>query len=478
MKSTTKHKRSRLGELNEKYANTPIASTMKGAIDIEQLVLGGIIAESRILPNIQELFRPEYFSSPRHELIANIILELYNEQKPIDLVTVIDALRSKGKKALEDVGGPSGVSSLVIGVGSNVNTEYHLRIIHQKHMERQTVAICENTIKSITEGKDVFECMDEMANAANQLSSGVSIKQFSDMFSLHQKFLERKRIEREKSGVIGVPSGFQALDRITGGWKKGRMITIAARPAMGKSAFALCMARNAAVMFGFPVAVFSAEMTEDENYTRLITAEYNVQNLDHATLQDQELDHINDNADVKKLIHAPIYIDDSANLSIFELRSKARKIKKEKGIEMIIIDYLQLMSGSIDDSDHGRGNREQEISKISRGIKMLAKELDIPIIALAQLSRAVETRGGDKKPILSDLRESGSIEQDSDVVGFLWRPEYYGITDIEGEPTAGLTHVIIAKHRGGKVGYVELEFVDHLTKFKDYIKPFAPNYFN
>jgi len=278
-----------------------------------------------------------------------------------------------------------------------------------------------------------------------------------------------EQIEKAKNsedGLSGIQSGLTSLDRLTSGWQKSDLVIIAARPAMGKTALVLTMARNAAVEFNHPVAIFSLEMSSLQLVTRLIASETELssEKLKKGTLEEYEFAQLNDK--IKKISEAPIFIDDTAGLSIFELRAKARRLKEKQGIELIIIDYLQLMVGSSDGK--GGGNREQEISFISRSLKGLAKELNVPILALSQLSRAVETRGGDKRPVLSDLRESGAIEQDADLVMFIHRPEYYNVTqDAEGNDTRGVAELIVAKHRNGPVDSVKTKYIAHLTKFAD-----------
>jgi replicative DNA helicase len=278
------------------------------------------------------------------------------------------------------------------------------------------------------------------------------------------KELENKK--DHKDGLTGVPTGFSSLDRMTSGWQRSDLVIVAARPAMGKTAFSLSLLRNAAVDFGRPVAIFSLEMSTLQLVDRLISSEAEIESakLKTGRMQDWEMEQLNKK--VEKMREAKIFIDDTPALSILELRAKARRLKAQSKIELIVIDYLQLMAG--DTTKNSGGNREQEIASISRALKQLAKELDVPIIALSQLSRAVETRGGDKKPQLSDLRESGAIEQDADMVIFLYRPEYYGITeDAEGRPTQGMGEIIIAKHRNGSLGSVNLKFIGKFTKFAD-----------
>jgi len=276
--------------------------------------------------------------------------------------------------------------------------------------------------------------------------------------------LDQIEIARQNtSGVSGVPTGFTALDRVTSGWQNSDMIVVAARPGMGKTAFVLSMARNMAVEFQRPVALFSLEMSSVQLVQRLIASETEIdaEKLRKGNLADHEFHQLHQR--ISRIAEAPIFIDDTPALSVFELRAKCRRLKAQHGIQMIIIDYLQLMTAG---GDNKGGNREQEISTISRSIKQIAKELDVPVIALSQLSRQVETRGGDKRPLLSDLRESGAIEQDADIVAFIYRAEYYGINeDADGNPTQGKAEIIIAKHRNGSLEDVPLRFIGRLAKF-------------
>jgi replicative DNA helicase len=323
---------------------------------------------------------------------------------------------------------------------------------------------------------DVFHLLDKTESSLFEISESNIRKNYENMRSLMAQAIdELQERKNHKDGLTGVPSGFTALDRMTSGWQRSDLIIIAARPGMGKTAFVVSALRNAAVEFNQPVAIFSLEMSSVQLVNRLISAEAELEsekikkgNL--AEYEWQQLIH-----KTNKLSEAPIYIDDTPALSILELRAKCRRLKAQHDVQLVVIDYLQLMSG---DASKGGGNREQEIASISRALKGIAKELNIPVIALSQLSRAVETRGGDKRPQLSDLRESGSIEQDADMVMFLYRPEYYGITeDDQGMPTQGTGEVIIAKHRNGSLDTVALKFIGKFTKFADLDMPGFSNDF-
>jgi replicative DNA helicase len=306
--------------------------------------------------------------------------------------------------------------------------------------------------------------MEELEKGITEISKSFSVGKINTISSLWNEALEHNRILLTKKGISGVPSGYNNIDLITGGWQAPDLIIIAARPAMGKTSLVCNFARNAAVDFKFPGVIFSLEMSARQIATRIFSLESNVSISDFTRkgIPEDQMMHVENNC--SRLINSPFFIDDTPAISISELKSKARKLKREKNIKWVVVDYLQLMSG---EKGEKKGNREQEISSISRGLKALAKELEIPVIALSQLSRAVETRGGDKRPQLSDLRESGAIEQDSDVVIFIHRPEYYGVTEYEdGSDARGIAEIIFAKHRNGSTGTEQLRFINHLTKFE------------
>ncbi|MGA0212587.1 MAG: replicative DNA helicase, partial [Flavobacteriaceae bacterium] len=394
------------------------------------------------------------------------IFTLFQDSQPIDLLTVSSELRKQGR--LETAGGEFYLVQLSQKVASSAHIEFHARIILQKFIQRSLIRISNEIIENAyKESTDVFDLLDEAESKLYDVTQG-NIKRSSE--SAQSLVLEAKRKIEEISkqdGLSGVSTGFEKLDKITSGWQPSDLIIIAARPGMGKTALTLSMARNIAVTKQIPVAFFSLEMSSVQLITRLISAETGLssEKLRTGKLADHEWQQLN--VKVSDLEKAPLYIDDTPSLSIFDLRAKARRLSSQFGIKLIIIDYLQLMVGTT--SSKG-GNREQEISTISRNLKALSKELDIPIIALSQLSRAVETRGGVKRPMLADLRESGAIEQDADIVTFIYRPEYYGIDewdDEERSPSEGQAELIIAKHRNGALDNVRLKFVGHLGKFED-----------
>lgn len=436
------------------------------AVDLEEAVLGALMLDKEALTDVIDILKKESFYKEDNQLIYEAILDLFQRSEPIDILTVTQELKKKG--TLEQIGGPFYIAQLTNRVASSANVEYHARIISQKHIQRELIKISSDTIKSAyDETIDVFDLLDQAEAKLFEVAEGNIRKSYDDMNKLLHKAIKQLEIISKQEGTSGVPTGFANLDRVTGGFQKSDMIVLAARPGMGKTAFVLSLARNTAVDYKKGVAVFSLEMSSLQLVNRLIASEteINAEKLKKGNLEPHEWEQLN--ARIGKLTNAPIYINDTPGLSVFELRAQCRRLKAEKDIQMVIIDYLQLMSAG--QGDGGKGNREQEISTISRAIKGIAKELDIPIIALSQLSRAVETRGGDKKPMLSDLRESGAIEQDADMVMFIYRPEYYGITeDAEGNSTRGLGELIIAKHRSGSTEDVKIRFVNQLAKFTNW----------
>ncbi|WP_109830739.1 replicative DNA helicase [Reichenbachiella versicolor] len=435
------------------------------ALDLEETVLGALMLEKDALTTVIDILKPESFYKDSHIKIYESIVQLFNKSEPVDLMTVTAQLRKNG--TLEVVGGAYAVAELTTRVNSAANIEYHARIITEMAIKRDLIRISSEIQQDAFEDTtDVFELLDKTEQALFEISESNIKKNFAGMHSLmHQAIQEIEARKDQAEGLTGVPSGFTALDRVTAGWQPSDLIIIAARPAMGKTAFVISAMRNAAVEFGEGVALFSLEMSSIQLVNRLISAEAELtsEKIKKGNLADHEWEQLVHKT--SRLTEAPIYLDDTPGLSILELRAKCRRLKAQHDIKMIIIDYLQLMSG---DSSKGGGNREQEIASISRALKGIAKELHVPVIALSQLSRAVETRGGDKRPQLSDLRESGSIEQDADMVMFLYRPEYYDITeDEDGLPTAGTGEVIIAKHRNGSLENVKLKFIGQYTKFAD-----------
>ncbi|HBH06917.1 MAG TPA: replicative DNA helicase [Flavobacteriales bacterium] len=449
------------------------------ALDLEEAVLGALLIEKEAVNDVIDILHPDSFYKDAHQKIYTSIKDLFSKSEPIDLLTVTEDLRKRGE--LDLIGGPFYLTQLTGRVGSAANVEFHARIISQKHILRELIRISSSTITdAFDETTDVFDLLDRTESDLFGVAEGNIRKSFDSMSVLIQQAIQRvQELSQKEDGVSGVPTGFSDLDKITSGFQPADMIILAARPGMGKTSFALTIARNTAVDFKKAVAVFSLEMSSLQLVTRLISSETELtsEKLRKGNLESHEWEQLS--TKITALSEAPIFIDDTPALSVFELRAKCRRLKAQHDIQMVVIDYLQLMTPG----GENKGNREQEISTISRSVKSIAKELSIPVIALSQLSRSVETRQGPKRPVLSDLRESGAIEQDADIVMFLYRPEYYGFTeDEEGNPTDGVTELIIAKHRNGKTDRVNLRFVDHLAKFvndgdnmMEMLSPLAPN---
>ncbi len=435
------------------------------AVDLEKAVLGAMMLERNAVTDTIDILSKESFYDPKHEYIYGTIQELFGSSKPIDLLTVIDNLKKNGE--LEAAGGASYVSELTNRIASTAHVEYHARVIAEKHIKRELIRMSSEIMKDAFEDtNDVFDVLnkaeEDLFNVA-QNNMGRAVAAMSNV--VREAIEEIEKASQNTDGISGVPSGFFELDKVTAGWQRSDMIVIAARPAMGKTAFVLSMARNTAVDHNLPVAIFSLEMSSVQLVKRLIASETRLpaEKLRKGDLADHEFQQLHSR--IKKLTTAPIYIDDTPGLSVFDLRAKCRRLKLQHNIEMVVIDYLQLMTAG---GSKGHGNREQEISSISRSIKEIAKELNVPIIALSQLSRSVEQRGGDKKPVLSDLRESGAIEQDADIVSFIYRPEYYGfLQDESGNSNAGVGEIIIAKHRNGALENVKLRFVKEFARFEN-----------
>jgi len=440
------------------------------ALELEQAVLGALMIDNDALSNSIELLKPESFYQTEHQKVFSAIEDLFNSTQPVDILTVTNLLKQKGE--LRDVGGAAFVSKLTERVASAANIETHARIIAQKFIQRELIRISSTTIKdAYDDTTDVFDLLNAAEQGLFEISEGNIRKNYDKMSTLIRQALEQiEEIKNKEDGLSGVPSGFSDLDRVTSGWQKSDLVILAARPGMGKTAFVLSMARNTAVQFKKPVAVFSLEMSSVQLVNRLISSESGIpaEKLRKGNLEDHEWIQLNQQ--ITSLSEAPLFIDDTPALTVFELRAKCRRLVRNNGVEMVIIDYLQLMHAG---NSNKSGNREQEISTISRSLKSIAKELNIPIIALSQLSRAVETRGGDKRPMLSDLRESGAIEQDADIVCFIYRPDYYGFTEWpdtspgQDPDCQGQGEIIIAKHRNGSLENIRLRFISHLAKFTD-----------
>ena len=436
------------------------------AVDLEEVVLGAMMIDKKGVDEVIDILQPEAFYKESHQLIFNAIISLFEKQEPIDIKTVSFQLKKDGN--LNSVGGDYYLIELSQKVSSSAHIEFHSRIILQKFIQRKLISISNDIIEdSYDETSDVFDLLDKAESKIYDISQRNLKKNTQSAEDL--VLAAKKKIEEisKKEGLSGIASGFGEIDRLTSGWQPSDLIIVAARPGMGKTAFTLSMARNITVENNIPVAFFSLEMSAIQLITRLISSEtgLNSEKLRTGKLEKFEWELLN--VKVTNLENAPLYIDDTPSLSIFELRAKARRLSSQYGIKLIVVDYLQLMTLG---SSQKSGNREQEISTISRNLKALAKELDIPIIALSQLSRAVELRGGTKRPILSDLRESGAIEQDADIVSFLYRPEYYKIDewdDEERSPALGQAEFIVAKHRNGGLSSIKLKFINSLGKFEN-----------
>jgi len=435
------------------------------AIDLEEVVIGAMMIDKKGVDEVIDILHPDVFYKEAHKFIYEAIFKLFESSEPIDLLTVSSQLKKDGK--IEAAGGDYYLVQLTQKVASSAHIEFHARIILQKYIQRSLIKISNEIIQdAYDEGTDVFDLLDGAESKLYDVTQG-NLKRSAET-AQNLVIQAKKRIEEiaGKEGLSGIPSGFDKVDKLTSGWQPSDLIIIAARPGMGKTALTLSMARNMAVNSGAPVAFFSLEMSSVQLITRLISSETGLssEKLRTGKLEKHEWEQLN--VKVKALEKAPLFIDDTPSLSIFDLRAKARRLASQHGIKMIMIDYLQLMTAG--GSQKGGGNREQEISTISRNLKALAKELNVPVIALSQLSRAVETRGGTKRPVLSDLRESGAIEQDADIVSFIYRPEYYKIDewdDDERSPTAGQGEFIVAKHRNGGLENIRLKFIGNLGKF-------------
>jgi len=435
------------------------------AAELEEVVLGALLLEQDAYTTVSETLKPEYFYKEAHQNVYQAITNLFMKQQPVDMLTVMEELKTMGK--LEETGGAYFLSELTEKVASSAHIDYHARIIWQKYLQREIIRVSSDLqTKSYDETVDVSDLLEEAENSFFSLSQGQMKREALQINPVIDEAIARiKEAGKREDGLSGIPSGFTDLDRITSGWQKSDLVIIAARPAMGKTAFVLSMARNIAIDFNKPVAIFSLEMANVQLVNRLIVSETELpsEKIKNGNLTSYEWEQFH--TKITTLIDAPLYIDDTAGLSIFELRAKCRRLKSKHDIGIIIIDYLQLMNAS----GMNPGSREQEVSLISRSLKGLAKELDVPIIALSQLNRGVESRTGDaKRPQLSDLRESGAIEQDADMVLFIHRPEYYKITeDIEGNSLLGIAEIIIAKHRNGATGDIRLRFKQHLARFQN-----------
>lgn len=433
------------------------------ALEVEQAVLGALMLDKNAVSDTLDILLPQSFYDPKHQYIYTAIRSLFASSQPIDLLTVTNQLRKDG--TIEASGGPAYISQLTSRVSSSAHVEYHARVITEKHIKRELIRMSSEVLNmAFDDTKDVFDVLGNAEEKLFQISQNTGRSEIDEMKNVVQDAIDEiEKAANNADGISGIPTGFNDLDKLTAGWQRSDMIVIAARPAMGKTAFVLSMARNTAVDFNQGVAIFSLEMSSVQLVKRLIASEarLSAEKLRKGDLQDHEFQQLHSR--IAKLSQAPIYIDDTPGISIFELRAKCRRLKTKHDIQMVIIDYLQLMTAG---GKQGGGNREQEISLISRSIKEIAKELNVPILALSQLSRSVEQRGGDKRPVLSDLRESGAIEQDADIVSFIYRPKYYGFDyDEDGNSNENIGEIIVAKHRNGGLDTVRLKFIPQYARF-------------
>ncbi|NBB74938.1 MAG: replicative DNA helicase [Bacteroidetes bacterium] len=460
--SQSRRKRAQAEAVHEKSGRVPPQAT-----DVEMSVLGAMLIEREAIPKAIEILPPEAFYSSKHQNIYMAILSLFERGNPVDLVTLTDELKRRDE--LESIGGPYYLTELTTQVASAANVEYHARIIAEKSLLRKLIETMTGLVgEAYDSSADAFELLDKAESKIFQISDNQLRKAASSMNDVVKDTLERlEAIHGQEGGITGVPSGFHRLDRLTSGWQPSDLIIIAARPSMGKTAFALACGLNASTHpeHQTGVAIFSLEMGAQQLAQRMLTSEarVNAQAARTGRMTDEDWQKLARAAG--KLSEAEIFIDDTPGLSVLELRAKCRRLKAEHDIGLVVVDYLQLMQGS---GARQNANREQEIAHISRSLKGLAKELNLPVIALSQLNRGVENRGGDKRPQLSDLRESGSIEQDADVVAFIYRAERYGITvDEQGNSTEGIAEIIIGKQRNGPIGTVELAFVNQYALFEN-----------
>ena len=432
------------------------------AVDVEEAVLGAMMIEPNCVPDVLDSLTADCFYKEANRKVFMAISSLSSEHQPVDIYTVSEELKRQG--SIDEIGGPYYLSLLSSRVGAAAHVEYHVKILLQKYIQRELITIsAEMQRESFDDSIPVDYLLDNSQSKLFELAERNMKRATLPVQDVIKDTVAEIEANQDRTdGLSGLPSGFTGIDKITLGWQASDLVIIAARPAMGKTAFVLTMARNMAVDHRIPVAFFSLEMSSKQLVKRLLVSETGLSSekiRGGKKLLDYELVQLHER--IKDLTTAPLFIDDTPSISVYELRSKARRLVRNAGVKLIIIDYLQLMTGP----PELRGMREQEVSNISRSLKAIAKELDIPVIALSQLSRAVETRGGNKRPQLSDLRESGAIEQDADIVMFIHRPEYYGTeseTSVQGE-----AQVIIAKHRNGSTADVPMRFRASEARFVD-----------
>ncbi len=445
-------------QINAQYGKLP-----PQAIEVEEAVLGALMLERDAYVTVADIIDTSSFYKEEHRKIFEAIKSLSVNQKPVDMLMVTQELKNRNQ--LEEVGGPMFITQLTRRVATAAHIEFHARIIAQKFIQRELIRVSsEIQSRAYDDTIDLDDLIDFAESSLFKVAESNIKKETVPIRPVLKEAIDLiDEARKREDGLHGVPSGFSSLDRITLGWQKTDLIIIAARPSMGKTAFVLSMARNMAVEHNKPVAIFSLEMSGLQLVNRLIAAETELgsNKIKSGKLEMWEWKMLH--SKIARLSNSQFFIDDTPALSIFELRAKCRRLKMQHNISCVIVDYLQLMTIGSDT----RGSREQEVSNISRSLKAIAKELDIPIVALSQLNRSVESREG-KRPQLSDLRESGAIEQDADIVIFIHRPEAYGITTDENQnSTKGVAEIIIAKHRNGATGEIHLSFRKELAKFSD-----------
>jgi replicative DNA helicase len=435
------------------------------AVDVEMAVLGAMLLEKGAIPKVIEILDDSSFYKPAHQRIFAAMIALFERSEPVDLITLIEELRRRAE--LEKVGGEYYLTELTARVTTAANVEYHAHIVLEKALMRQLIASSsEVASRAYSDTEDALDLLDEAEQKVFQISEQRMKKSFVSMnTAVHSTMEMLESIHGKHSGVTGVPSGFTELDNYTGGFQKSDLIVVAGRPSQGKTALVLSISRNASILHDIPIGFFSLEMSSQQLVLRLICAEARVDahNVRTGRLPEDEWRKLS--TGIGKLYKAKIFIDDTPALTALEIRAKSRRLKAEHNVGLIVVDYLQLMQGP-----KNAQSREQEISSISRSLKALAKELNIPVVALSQLNRAVETRG-DKRPVLADLRESGAIEQDADVVIFVHRPEMFGIlTDENNDPTEGMAELIIGKQRNGPTGSARMAFIKQYARFENLTK--------
>ncbi len=458
--------RQRNGRRNAAPIDPNYAHVQPQAVDLERVVLGALMVDSDAFSMVSEILKPDTFYEPRHQKIYEAIRNMNMDERPVDIMTLVNELTKMGE--LEKVGGAEYLMDISQGVASAAHIEYHARILAQKYMARQLIHYAGDIeTQAFDESVDVDELMQHAEGELFTLSQNNMKQDYTQVAPVVKNAVDiLQRAASNKGGLTGIPTGYSGMDEMTSGWQASDLVIIAGRPAMGKTSFALSIAKNVAVDYGVPVGFFSLEMNNVQLVNRLISnvCEISGHKILNGQLDPSDWEKLDKR--IGKLTEAPIYVDDTPGLSVFELRTKARRLVREKGVKLIMIDYLQLMNAN----GMKFGSRQEEVSTISRSLKGLAKELDIPVLALSQLSRNVENREGldGKRPQLSDLRESGAIEQDADMVLFVHRPEYYHIyQDEKGNDLHGMAQIIIAKHRKGSTGDVLLNFRGEFTRFQD-----------